>query len=309
VQTQIDQLARLLDVAMQDPRVVIVSPDASRSFRLSAAACATPGKVIDVGVAEAAGLGMAYGLACRGFKALMLGFSSFLVLRGIEPLRSLIGYHAADVTILGGMSGLTNSRDGFMHQSTDDIGILSSIGSLRVVTPSDESSLCTAMSSVLAATGPQFVRLCRTVIDLGPAAAPLTAWTPIAVRIDAGSDFAIVSYGHLLGECVRAVASLQERGRRGKLIEVLQMQPFDARALLDAVGDAALVVSVEDHVVSTGLGGRLRAVGIEHAVPSRRLVTLGLREGEYGTSGTLGDVLAHYGLDAQHIAATVLSRP
>ena len=305
--TQTDQLAALLEVTRDMPDVVFVSADATRSFRLSRQLCDMPGKVIEVGVAEASAIGIGYGLALKNFRPFVLGFSTFLLLRGLEMIRSLVCYHDASVTLLGGMSGLSNSRDGFMHQSTDDVGILSGIGKIRIMTPSDASSLSATATEMWNARGPKFIRLYRTVIDLGDNASPLTTWSPVATRLDFGNDFAIVSYGAVLAECAASVNALRAEGKRGKLIEMLQLQPFDKGALLSALGGVKLAVSVEDHLIQSGLGSRLRATVKECRGSECKVVNLGLQDGQYGSSGHLHDLFASYHLDAQSIKQTVLS--
>lgn len=305
--TQFDQLASLLDTMRDCRDVVFISADASGSFRLSPQLRQTPGKVIEAGIAEGAAVGIAYGMWLRGYRPFVIGFSAFMLLRGLEPIRSYVCYHNADVTILGGMSGLSNSRDGFMHQSTDDVGILSAIGGIRVLTPSDQSSLELTMREVMRSPGPKFVRLYRTVIDLGDDAISLAEWTPAAVRLNYGSDFVVVSYGHLLQEVGAAVRSLRTRGKRGRLVEVLQPEPLDHSALLRAIGNARLVVSVEDHQIKSGLGGRLQVLMNEHGEDACKLVNLGLQEGRHGSSGRLQDLLTECHIDAAEIELAVLT--
>jgi transketolase len=305
--TQFDQLASLLDATLDRSDVVFISADASGSFRLSPQLRQSPGKVIEVGIAEGSAVGIAYGMALRGYKPFVVGFSTFTLLRGLEAIRSYVCYHNADVTILGGMSGLSNSRDGFMHQSTDDVGILSAIGGIRVLTPSDKSSLELTMREVMRDPGPKFIRLYRTVINLGSDAVELSTWTPVAVRLDFGSDFVVVSYGHVLQEAAAAVRSLSMQGKRGRLVEVLQLEPLDHRMLLSAIGNARLVISVEDHQVKSGLGGRLKVLLNEQREYACKLVNVGLQEGQYGSSGRLQDLLAGCNVDAAAIEQAVLT--
>lgn len=305
--TQFDQLASLLDATLDCPDVVFISADASGSFRLSPQLRQSPGKVIEVGIAEGAAVGIAYGMSLRGYKPFVVGFSTFTLLRGLEPIRSYVCYHNADVTILGGMSGLSNSRDGFMHQSTDDVGILSAIGGIRVLTPSDQSSLELTMREVMRSPGPKFVRLYRTVIELGNDAVSLSEWTPVAVRLNYGSDFVVVSCGHVLQEGAAAVRSLRAQGKRGRLVEVLQLEPLDHSALLRAIGDARLVISVEDHQIKSGLGGRLKVLLNEYREDACELVNLGLQEGQHGSSGRLQDLLTGCHIDAAEIEQAVLT--
>ena len=301
--TQIDQLASILDSLRDRHDLVILSSDASSSFRLSRELRETPGRVIELGVAEASAGGIAHGLALKGVKVLVVGFSAFLVLRALEPIRSLLCYHNSDVTLLGGMSGLSASHDGFMHQSTDDVGVLSAIGSIRVFSPSDESSLSATMNEVLQAAGPKFVRLCRLEIDLGDHAASALDWSPVAVRLNFGEEFAVISYGHVLQECAKAVIAV--RSMRGRLIEVRQLQPFDSASLFGAIGNARFVLSVEDHLVESGLGGKLRALLAAERGGSCRVVNLGLKEGQFGASGRLDELLAAHALDAAAIVAAI----
>ncbi len=302
--TQIDQVSSILEDALCSQRLIVVSPDASRSFRLTPAASAT-GRVIEVGVSEASAVAMAYGLSLCESQVAVIGFSSFLVLRALEPIRSLISYHRANVLILGGMSGLSNGRDGYMHQSTDDVGILSAITGIDVFSPSDESSLRTTMAGVLGRDrGPAYVRLYRTEIDLGAHTVAVAERGAAFQRINHGRDFVLLSYGHVLQECARAVHRLARCGLRGRLIEVVQLEPFDADVVGRLIADVDVVIVAEDHLIESGLGRKVQHL-LYPKKTAPRVLTLGLAKGQYGSSARVPDLLALYGLDAESIADSI----
>src|SRR5687768_11467430 len=121
--TQLEAFVQVVveSAAPDHPDFVVVCCDSTRSFRLEQFAQRLPERVIDVGVAEAAAVGIAYGLASQGVKVFVAGFANFLVLRALEPIRSYLAYHAADVTLLGGMAGISASHDGVMHHATEDL--------------------------------------------------------------------------------------------------------------------------------------------------------------------------------------------
>ena len=70
-----------------------------------------------------------------------------------------------------------------------------------------------------------------------------------------GNDLAIVSTGIQTNRVLAAARELYDQGIRASVIHVPTLKPLDERHLLDAIGKAPLVVTVEDHSVLGGLGG------------------------------------------------------
>jgi transketolase len=300
--TQVDIFAEELTAHAdpQRPNYVVVSADATTSLRLGAFAARHPDRVVQVGIAEATALGTAFGLARTGLKVFVAGYGSFLLMRGLEVIRSHIAYHRADVTILGGMMGLTASYDGFMHQSVEDVGLMRTIDGIEILVPSDEATTRRAARACLERPGPRYVRLVRRPL-LMPEALDRTG--DLVWRSRAGDRVLLCSFGAALVETIEAAKLLAARGLAASVLEVGTVAPLPRVEILAAAARFQRIVVVEDHLPDTGLAAALADVLYGVGPPIQRL---GISARSMG-SGRYEDLVAAAGLDAARIAEVVLS--
>jgi transketolase len=282
------------------PNFVLVSADSCGSLRWNAFRERFPERVIEVGIVEGCAMAVAFGLARTGLKVFVAGYSTFLLFRGIEVMRSYVAHQRADVTILGGMSGLSASHDGFMHQSVEDIGLLQNIEGMSVIVPSDATSTRLAAQLCLTEPGPRYVRLVRREVSL-PRSEPLARG--LGFRHRGGNDVVICSYGPLLETSLEAALALGQRGVGTSVLEVGLLAPLPAAELAAAVQAFNRIIVVEDHLPTTGLGALLTAAVDRDAHRIRRLGISPSR----AASGAYGEVLAAAGLDAGAIVRAALT--
>ena len=87
------------------------------------------------------------------------------------------------------------------------------------------------------------------------------------------------------------------------VLNVHTLKPFDAVTLLTAAQSASLVVTVEEHWLSGGLGSAVSEVLASRA--PRVVKRLGVPDTFAGIAGDHEDLLGHFGLTAQGVADTV----
>lgn len=293
-----DELLACADAAT--PNFVVVSADATSSLRLTAFRDRYPDRVFEAGIAEGCALATAFGLSRTGLKVFVVGYSNFLLMRGIEVIRSYLAYHRSDVTILGAMAGLTASYDGFMHQAIDDIGLLRAIEGMEIVIPSDELSSREWARRCVHEPGPRYVRLVRRELRLPPAVGPLG---DLVWRENGGNDVLLLSFGPLLQEVIASAAQLRGLGIGADVLEVGRVAPAPLQALRAAAASYRRVVVVEDHIASAGLGALVREAlrGTPHEIR-----WVGLTAASAG-SGTYEAVLKAAGLTVSAITAAALT--
>ena len=291
---------------MADPKVinfVIVTCDSKRSFRLEAFAERYPDRIIDAGIAEASAVCTAFGLSQGGFKVFVAGFASFVVLRALEPIRSYISYHKADVTILGGLAGFSASHDGIMHHSNEDISLLRCLPNLRISVPSDNYSASSLARKCLFTTGPHYVRLVRRKIELC-STADHQAWCPMRWRLKYGNQVVICSYGPILEQAMKASVLLNDiHNIKTSVLEVSQIAPLTRNEILQTVQPFPIIVVCEDQSVPGGLGGALKESLHASGLVIRQI---GMNMASVG-SGSYDDLLIAYGLDTNSIVTEIVS--
>jgi transketolase len=281
----------------------IVACDAVRSFRMSDHAGRHPGRVMDVGVTEAAAVAIAYGLWRTGVKVFVTGFANFLALRALEPIRSLVAYHDADVTLLGAMAGLTAARDGFMHHCTEDAALLSAIPGLAVLAPSDEASTRALARRCLAEPGPRYIRLVRRPVRMRAAIQPdHDGWQPLRWRGESEGEVALCASGATAEHaCAAATILDREHGVRAAVLEVGQIAPFPADAVRKRLAGFECVATCEEHQPTGGLGDATQTALSGSGVPLLRLDLAGT----YPGSGSYRELLRASGLAPDQIARRV----
>jgi transketolase len=283
----------LIAVAAEEPRLVVLDADVSRTSRTRRFRSAYPGRFYDVGVAEQNLFGVAAGLAATGRIPVAVTFAIFASLRAAEPIRTSICYPRMNVKIIGGYAGLSNGKDGATHQSLEDIAILRSFANLVVLSPSDGLLARKMLRAAVAHPGPVYIRLeYEDVPVLHDEACEFRIGRGTVLR--PGREVTVASYGIAAG---RALAVAVECAGEGIDVEVLDMaclKPFDAELLLESVRRTGALVTVEDH----NLIGGLASIVCECLVRARVQVPvqfLGIQD-VYTESGKSDEVRDKYGV-------------
>lgn len=295
------QVAAFADelLAHADPQranFVVVSADSSKSLRFHGFCTKYPDRIVEVGIAENCAIATAFGISYSGLKVFVTGYAAFLLFRGLESIRSYVAYHNADVTILGGMAGLSASHDGFMHQAVEDIGLLRAVEKLEILVPSDEQTARAAARTCLMQPGPRYVRLARREVCLP---SPVHEAWPFCWRRAEGHDVLLCAYGPILERCVSAANLLAERGIRSSILEVGRILPFPYQQFRDATQAFSRIVVVEDHLSSTGLASMIAEL-LRNS--DQVVVRVGLEAGVM-VSGEYHEALDHAGLSIENIVA------
>src|SRR5262249_18752550 len=129
-----------------------------------------------------------------------------------------------------------------------------------------------------------------------------------AKLLRSGRDVTIVTTGILVGEGLKAVEILRDRGHSARLIHLPTVKPLDTEPLILAARETRGTVTAEEHSILGGLGEAVAALLAEVCpAPVRRV---GVRD-VFGESGRAEELLDRYGLRAVNIveeAMTILRR-
>ena len=118
-----------------------------------------PDQFINCGIAEANMMSMAAGMALCGLRPVIYTIAPFTTVRCLEQIKIGAAYHNAPVVIVGTGSGLSYSELGPTHHSLEDIGILSTLPGLRILTPCDSIELSSQLEECLSLEGPSYIRI------------------------------------------------------------------------------------------------------------------------------------------------------
>ena len=121
-----------------------------------------------------------------------------------------------------------------------------------------------------------------------------------AVRVlREGGDLAIVSYGTLINEALRAADILEQGGVSVRVVKLGRIAPLDLKALEGAIGGVGGVVIVEE-CAGPGCVGEALALQLK----DRPCLALNLGDGVV-RQGTPAQQRARMGVDAEGIASAV----
>ena len=105
----------------------------------------------------------------------------------------------------------------------------------------------------------------------------------------------------MCGNAVRASEQLKKEGIAARVVHIATPASPDLAAIRAAAG-TGVIVTVEDHVVTTGLGSVVAEALVAEGLQCR-LAKLGVTK--YASSGTPAELYAEYRLDPAGIAAQV----
>jgi transketolase len=284
-------------VARSDPAVVFIGSDIAPGL-LSEMRRELPDQYFMEGIQEQHLIGMAAGMALEGLKPVVSTIATFLVRRCFEQVLIDAALHRLPITLLGTGPGLAYAALGPTHCCVDDFALLRTVPGMHIVAPSSMSEANALLAEGLARGCLMYLRVPRgDEVPLPPGDWRVALGVPIMVR--RGSDAVIVCTGGLAGQAAIAAGQLAADGIDVGVVHVHTIKPLDPAALLPLIGDARLVVTVEEHLRSGGLGSAVLEALADARSGWPGVVRLGLAD----------EFVAGYGTHEQALAAACLTAP
>jgi len=269
---------------------------------------AYPGRVIDVGIAEAEAVASAAGMAYQGAHPVVALYATFLN-RGFDQLLMDVALHRAGVTVVLDRAGVTGA-DGASHNGVWDIAMCSMIPGLRLAAPRDEETLRARLREALDVDdAPTVIRYRK-----GALPEPMPALRSVGgvdilfdeAVADSSARVLIVGTGACAPDAIEAARRLAADGVSVTVADPQWMIPI-CPELATLAHDYDCVVSVEDGIVQGGFGWALRDAVAEAGVPVR---CLGVPQG-FPEHGDRAAMIAQFGFDAdgiEHAARGLVER-
>jgi len=99
--------AALLELAKEDPNIIVISSDARGSCSLNTFVKTLPDQYVEIGIAEQNEIGVAAGLSVVGKKPYVCAPACFLTARSLEQIKVDVAYSHQNVKILGVSGGVS----------------------------------------------------------------------------------------------------------------------------------------------------------------------------------------------------------
>lgn len=283
------------------PDIVVFSADSGKSSGFAAFMEQYPERYFECGIMEQGVVGMAAGMATAGKTPVFCAIAPFVTARPYEMIRNDVGYMRQNVKLVGRNCGLTYSDLGATHQSLDDFALMRAIPGMTVLAPQDPGEIRQAVKAMLQWKGPVYMRIGNPKIPM--LFEEGTFEIGKARLIAEGSDVTLVSTGSATLDAMGAVELLKAQGIHAELLGMPTVTPLDLDALTVSAQKTGVVVTVEEHYVSGGLGTAVtEALSACTGIAVHRI---GVPNQYAVTCGDYRKLLAHYELDAGGIAQTV----
>ena len=288
----------LRELMAMDERVVAITAAMQSNTGLSPLAEEFPGRVLDVGIAEANGYCSAAGMAVGGLKPFVTIYSTFSQ-RAFDQLIHDIAVQKLPVRIMMDRGGFVGA-DGPTHHGVFDFSYLRLIPNFIHMAPRDEKDMRRMLLTAYACDdGPIAMRYPRgetDVMTLRGALEPIPIGQGEVVRRAPRGGLLLIAVGSMVARALEAADALAEEGIPCTVVDARFVKPLDEALLLKQIGRAKCVLTLEENVLNGGMGQGVLAVMAAHDLqrPTRLLgapdafVSFGSQDDQLRASGLAG---------------------
>lgn len=291
-------------LAKRDPRVVYVGSDPGPGT-LEAMRQEFPDRFFIEGIAEQNVIGLAAGLAMAGYIPYVNTIATFLTRRCLEQVAIDLCLHRLPVRLIANGGGMVYAPLGPTHTAIEDFALMRALPGMAVVAPTDAEDMRRFMPATLDWAGPIYIRLAKGKDPVVPVVDE-TFVIGRGRRHGADAPVLLVATGVTVHAALLAREQLAARGIEASVLSMPTVAPLDETLLLEMAASARLVVAVEEHVRSGGLGSAVLECLSDRAARMPRVVRLGLPHAFRHQYGSQAAHLAAEGLDAAGIEAAVV---
>jgi len=291
----------LVELGRQNPDIVVLDADLSRSTMTHFFASEFPERIFDCGIAEQNMVGIAAGLAASGKIPFASTFSVFIPGRCFDQVRMSIAQPQRNVKLVTTHSGITVGEDGTSHQAIEDLALACALPGLTVVVPADANETAQVIRVAAATEGPFYIRLCRPSLPLVHDEDYRFKLGKTVVMRE-GTRATIIAIGTMVATALEAAGNLQQAGIDCRVLNMSTLKPVDEAAIVRAAEETGAVVTAEEHLEHGGLGSTVaRVLARQHPVPVEFVAI----KDTYAESGPPAELLQKYGLAAADIERAV----
>ncbi|MBI4353201.1 MAG: transketolase family protein [Candidatus Omnitrophica bacterium] len=288
----------LVELGKENPDIVVLDADLSKSTRTDVFGKAFPDRFIDIGIQEANLVGIAAGLASCGKIPFISSFACFLMCKGYEQLRVGVAFSHQNVKVVTSHGGISVGEDGASQQAVEDFALACTLAGFTVIVPADEFAAKALIRQAAFYKGPVYVRTGRSKAPLvhdGQTSFEIGK----GIRLRQGKDVTLIAAGLMVFEALEAAEMLKEKKIEAAVVDMHTLKPLDQKLLLEEARRTGAFVTAEEHLIWGGLGSAVsQCVSQDFPVP---IEFVGLND-TYAESGSPEELFEKYGLTSKHIA-------
>jgi 1-deoxy-D-xylulose-5-phosphate synthase len=293
----------LLELALQDDRIVAITAAMTLGTGLMEFAQAFPERFYDVGIAEQHATTFASGLASQRLKPVFAVYSTFLQ-RAFDQVIHDTALQNLPVLLAVDRAGLVGA-DGPTHHGALDLSFLRQVPNWVVMAPKDGSELRNMLyTAVNWEKGPVAIRYPRSAIPdsvtRGFDPVPMGTWEILRK----GKDCAILAVGSMVYPALKAASELEKEGTNAEVVNARFVKPLDQEMLASIFARFDRIITVEENALSGGFGSAVLEFAEAHGVSNATVRRMGIPD-RFIEHGSRDRLLADLGLDTAGIVRVV----
>lgn len=262
-----------------------------------------PDQMLDFGIAEENMVSAAAGLATCGKIPFVYTAGAFLAYRSFEFIRDDICYQNLNVKIVGMGAGLSWSTLGATHHTTEDLAVLRVLPNLTIFSPSCPREVEKAVEAAYEIQGPVYIKIgMNNEPDVYGEDDTFVVGRNRELR--AGQEVCVYTTGSIASEVLEAAKLLKADGEDICVVSAATVKPFDEEEVLKRAKRYSVILTVDEHSITGGLGSAVAEVLAESDVKVK-FRRIGLKNCFASGYGTHAQVKSANGLDAEGIARQI----
>ena len=294
----------IIELATGDPRVLLLTGDLGYTV-LESFAQRFPKRFFNLGVAEQNMVGVATGLAEAGLIPFVYSIVTFATLRPYEFIRNGPVQHRLPVRIVGVGGGVEYGNNGLSHYGLEDVAVMRAQPGLTVIAPADHQQARAAIQASWQLPGPVYYRLGKDDQTVVPGLDGRFELGKVQ-RIGHGSDLLFIAMGNVAKDAVAAMQTLAGQAVSCSVVIVAHVNAAPIEELARILSQFPVVITVEAHYVSGGVGSLIAEIIAEGGIRCR-LLRCGFRENPGGITGSQAYLHQRFGISPEKLADTALA--
>lgn len=291
----------LISIAKNNSKIVALEADLMGAIKMKKYLDIYPNNFINCGIMEANMVGIASGLALRGFIPFMHTFGVFATRRCFDQLFLSIGYADLNLKIIGSDAGVSAAHNGGTHMPFEDLGLMRLIPNATVIEITDWVMFQDLLKQVVNIHGIHYLRIVRkTMLQIYDEGSRFTIGEGIVLR--EGNDATVIATGIMIKEALEAHKMLLKEDIHISIIDLFTIKPIDQELVIKYAKKTGLIITAENHNIIGGLGSAVSKC-LSESYPTK-VIRIGVNE-RFGQVGTQDFLQKEYGLTAKDIVKAV----
>lgn len=264
-----------------------------------------PKNFINTGVAEQSMIGIAAGMALRGFRPFCYTIATFALYRPFEMIRVDICYQNLPVTVVGMGTGTIYSTLGGTHLTQEDISVARSIPNMSVIAPCDPNEMEEAVNYCCKKSkGPVYLRIGKAG-EKNFVNKQSQKWKFGKIRkISSGKDLCVLTFGPIIKLAYEIKDKLRSLKKTVEINSCHTLKPFDYNGLRQKMKKFKNILVIEDHSKIGGLASIVKSSAYENKYKGK-IINFSLKDEFIHCYGTQEELLEKHGISYKRLFAEV----